>query len=148
MCNKKSYLVKVAPVTTLSPFSDNKSQSETRRRKRRWSGGQSVPQVPTGSTAPYCDLACVLGFLHKDSNMNIPFLDVRELPSNVYLLEHKKVRRKGGVIEHHASKAGGGIWSITPTSTPRNALERALYLLLWKLFPALHLLKPDNSVLH
>lgn len=36
---------------------DNRSQRETRRRKRRWSGGRSVPRPPTGSTAPYCDQA-------------------------------------------------------------------------------------------
>lgn len=34
---------------------DNRCQSETRRRKRRWSGEQSALRAPTGSTVPYCD---------------------------------------------------------------------------------------------
>ena len=83
---------------SFSPSADNKFQSETRRRKRRWNGERSVPRVPTGSTVPYCDppplllsLSVITHNPHTQTHMHTnTLLDVRELPSSIWLLEHKK----------------------------------------------------------
>lgn len=60
---------------TLLPFSGsagNRFQSETRRRRRRWSGGQSGPRVPTGSTAPSCDLSWPVNRLRQTHTQTDP----------------------------------------------------------------------------
>lgn len=80
---------------------DNRSQRETRRRKRRWSGGRSVPRPPTGSTAPYCDQAHHLHHLshahtHMHTHTPTNLWMSGNSPAVVKLREHK---RDWGLVE-------------------------------------------------
>lgn len=107
---------------------DNRSQRETRRRKRRWSGGRSVPRPPTGSTAPYCDQAHHLHHLshaHTRTHTNKP-LDVRELPSSGQTTGAQKGLGVGWGMTRWIQE--GWNWSEMLDSAPHDASDWALRL--------------------
>ena len=101
---------------------DNRCQNETRRRKRRWNGEQNVQRVPTGSTAPYCDLPRpVLSFVNIHIYTPTYLFGCQGTPQQLLTTGAQKGGEGGRGVDHElldGSRGAEGKVNLTDVPSP------------------------------